>query len=155
MAGRLRAHAARGFRAERSPVIYVLDSNAWIVVLRRKSAALLDELKRRPSNDIVLCSVVLAELWYGVCRSAPEQRAKNEALIHELRTQYASIHFDDDAAIDCAELRSYLATQGQPIGPNDLMIAAIARTRGLTLVTHNTAEFSRVPGLMVEDWQNP
>jgi predicted nucleic acid-binding protein len=59
------------------------------------------------------------------------------------------------AAKECGEIRNYLAGLGQPIGPNDLMIATIAKVNGLTVVTHNTAEFSRVPGLMVEDWQMP
>jgi tRNA(fMet)-specific endonuclease VapC len=98
---------------------------------------------------------VLAELWYGVCRCDPAKRAINEHLVKQLRQTYVSVPFDDDAAVDCAELRAILATRGQPIGPHDLMIAAIARTRSLTLVTHNTAEFSRVPGLVVEDWQTP
>jgi tRNA(fMet)-specific endonuclease VapC len=66
-----------------------------------------------------------------------------------------SLPFDDAAAEEYGQLRAYLANQGTPIGPNDTMIAAIALANGLTLVTHNTAEFSRVPGLMIKDWQIP
>ena len=133
--------------------MFLLDSNAWIALFRGQSDSLLSELKRRPATDIVLCSVVLTELQYRVCRSTPAHRAANQEMVDELRTTYGSVPFDDEAALDAAELRAHLATVGQPIGPYDLLIAAIARTHGLTLVTHNTSEFSRVPGLTLVDWQ--
>ena len=135
--------------------MFLLDSNAWIAVFRQQSISILDQLKRRPAGEIVLCSVVLAELWYGVCRSSSAHRANNEALVHDVRKKYASFPFDDAAALDCAALRADLDARGLSIGPHDTMIAGIARVRGLTVVTHNTAEFSRVPGLSIEDWQTP
>ncbi len=58
-----------------------------------------------------------------------------------------------EAPKNTAEFERHLADLGTPIGPNDLLIAAITVANGLTLVTHNTKEFSRVPGLMLEDWQ--
>ncbi|HYH67125.1 MAG TPA: type II toxin-antitoxin system VapC family toxin, partial [Urbifossiella sp.] len=61
--------------------------------------------------------------------------------------------YDDPAAEECGRIEAHLAAIGRLIGPNDLQIAAIARFRGMTVVTHNTAEFGRVPGLLVEDWQ--
>ena len=133
--------------------MFLLDSNAWIALFRGKSASLLAELKQHPPSEIVLYSVVLTELQYGVCRCAPEYRAANQRMVDELRTKYVSIPFDDAAAIDAAELRALLTTTGQPIGPYDLLIAAIARTHGLTLVTNNRSEFERVPGLTLADWQ--
>lgn len=135
--------------------MYLLDSNAWIAIFRGKSANLIDELKRRTPSEIVLCSVVLAELWYGVCRCAPADRAKNEKMVNDVRAMYRSIPFDDNSALDAAELRAELVAAGQVIGPHDLLIAGISRTHGLTLVTNNTAEFKRVPGLKIEDWQTP
>jgi tRNA(fMet)-specific endonuclease VapC len=72
-----------------------------------------------------------------------------------LRHHYISLPFDDPAAEEYARVRAHLANQGTPIGPNDLIIAATALANQLTLVTHNTAEFSRVPGLTLEDWQVP
>ena len=60
---------------------------------------------------------------------------------------------DDRAAEEYGKVRALLAALGTPIGPNDLLIAAIALANQMTLVTHNTAEFSRVPGLALEDWQ--
>lgn len=62
-------------------------------------------------------------------------------------------HFDDKAAIEYGQIRAYLERQGTPVGPIDTLIAAIALANNLILVTHNTAEFSRVPGLKIEDWE--
>jgi len=73
--------------------------------------------------------------------------------VTQLRQQVISLPFDDSAAEEYGKLRAHLATVGTPIGPNDLMIAAIALAHRLIVVTHNTVEFSRVPGLLVEDWQ--
>jgi tRNA(fMet)-specific endonuclease VapC len=66
---------------------------------------------------------------------------------------FASLPFDDQGARICAEVRSQLERAGTVIGPHDLQIAAIALQHGLTLVTHNTREFSRISGLKLEDWE--
>jgi tRNA(fMet)-specific endonuclease VapC len=134
--------------------MYLLDANAWIALFRRKSGKVLDELERHPDTEVALCPIVIAELWYGACRSDPAYRAENKRLVDDLRAKYASVPFDDAAALDSGELRAYLAAVGQPIGPYDLLIAAIARTHNLTLVTRNQAEFSRVPGLTIENWED-
>src|SRR5438067_957099 len=133
--------------------MYLLDSNAWIAYLRRKHASLIHRLQQEQPANIVLCSVVLAELCYGAVRSGPNNQAANFALIAQLRQRFVSLPFDDSAAEEYGQIRAHLGSIGLPIGPNDLMIASIARANGLTLVTHNTAEFSRVPRLVLEDWQ--
>jgi len=106
-----------------------------------------------PPGSIHLCSVVLGELIFGAVRSGPMNEAVNRALISGLLAQFDSVPFDDAAAEAYGRLRAHLTTTGQLIGPNDLLIAATALANGLTLVTHNTAEFSRVPGLVIDDWQ--
>lgn len=106
-----------------------------------------------PPGSIYLCSVVLAELIFGAVRSGPANEARNRALIAALQAQYRIVPFDDRATEEYGKLRAYLTGLGLVIGPNDLMIAAIALANSLTLVTHNTTEFSRVPGLSLEDWQ--
>lgn len=103
--------------------------------------------------DVFLCSVVLGELLYGAYHSGPLKRAKNLLAIANLRQDHTSLPYEDQAADEYAKLRDHLARLGTPIGSNDMMIAAIAIANGLKLVTHNTAEFSRVPGLQLEDWQ--
>ena len=135
--------------------MFLLDSNAWIALFRGKSESLLSELKRHPATEILVCPVVLTELQYGVCRCPAEYRAANQRMVDELRMTYKSVPFDDAAALNAAELRAHLATIGQPIGPYDLLIAAIAGVNDLTLVTHNTSEFARVPGLTLAAWQTP
>jgi tRNA(fMet)-specific endonuclease VapC len=100
-----------------------------------------------------LCSVIKAELYLGVLRSAKPQA--NRSKVDAFLQPYTSLAFDDTAAEIHADIRHQLETAGTPIGPYDLEIAAIALANSLTLVTHNTAEFSRVPGLMLEDWEIP
>ncbi len=94
-----------------------------------------------------------AELWYGARRSNNPVAAM--ARIERLFAPYESIPFDDAAAAEYSRIRGHLAGAGTPIGPNDLMIAAVAQSRQLILVTHNTREFSRVPGHLIEDWELP
>jgi len=74
-------------------------------------------------------------------------------LVRELTDTFISFSFDDDAAEIFGSIRASLEATGNSIGPYDLEIASIAIARDLTLVTHNTSEFSRVPGLIIEDWQ--
>jgi tRNA(fMet)-specific endonuclease VapC len=79
--------------------------------------------------------------------------AKNLTKVHTFVSGLQSLPLDDPAAAHYARIRADLATKGTPIGPNDLLIAAIALANHLTLVTHNTGEFSRVVGLAIDDWQ--
>jgi tRNA(fMet)-specific endonuclease VapC len=102
-------------------------------------------------SRICLCSVVKAELFFGAMKST--RVTENLALLDELFADLTSVPFDDNAARRYGEIRSDLARKGTPIGPNDLMIAAIASIHDLTLVTHNTREFNRVTGLNLEDWE--
>lgn len=132
---------------------YLLDSNTWIALFRKQNAGVLARLKDHQEDEIYLCSVVLAELWYGAEHGDANHRKKNYALVDELEGRYQSLPFDNAAAREYAAIRAELSRAGQPIGPNDTMIAAIARSRGTTLVTRNISEFSRVPGLLLEDWQ--
>ena len=133
-------------------MIYLPDTNGWIGYLRRKYASLVRRFQTERASDIMLCSVVVAELAYGAYHSPGAYRAHNLALLARLQGEFASVPFDDAAADEYGRLRAHLAGSGQMIGPNDLMIASIALARGLILVTHNVREFSRVPGLVVEDW---
>ena len=93
--------------------------------------------------------MILAELRYGCARSV--KAAANRAAVDALLAPYPSLPFDDAFVA----IRMHLESIGMPIGPFGLQIAAIAVTHGCTLVTHNQAEFSRVPGLLLEDWQTP
>ena len=102
-------------------------------------------------EDIALCSVVKAELLFGALRS--EQKERNHQLLQKLFSPLHSFEFDDNAAEHYAQIRADLTTQGNLIGANDMLIAAIARANKATLITHNSGEFSRVQGLLLENWE--
>jgi tRNA(fMet)-specific endonuclease VapC len=95
---------------------------------------------------------VKAELYHGARRSS--RVAENLSLLGRFFQPFVSLPFDDRCAEHHGQIRTGLEREGRPIGPNDLMIAATARAHGLTLVTHNSAEFVRVPGLPLEDWES-
>ena len=132
---------------------YLPDTNVWISYLRRKSPALVQRFLQTNPADIRLCSVVLGELIYGIHHGPRSYHDHNKSLVLKLRQQFESLAFDDPAAEEYGTLRAGLAAQGLMIGPNDLMVAATAMANRLIVVTHNTAEFGRVPGLALEDWE--
>ena len=132
---------------------YLPDANTRIGGLRRNQPKIVARIKQEIPTDLTICSVVVGELIYGAEHSSPPHQANNRKRVEQLRQQFVSVSFDDFAAEQYGKARAYLAALGTPIGPNDLMIAAIALAHRLILVTHNTSEFSRVPGLTIEDWQ--
>jgi tRNA(fMet)-specific endonuclease VapC len=133
-------------------VAYLLDSNVCVTYLKGKSPLLQQRLNSTPVAEILVCAVVKGELFYGSRRS--NNPTKSLQLQQQFLAQFVSLPFDDAAAVVYGEIRAALAMAGTPIGPNDLQIAAIALANDLTLVTHNTREFSRVKGIKLEDWEN-
>jgi tRNA(fMet)-specific endonuclease VapC len=135
-------------------VSFLLDTNSFVDHLRRGPVSnVTAKLVAAPPGSIYLCSIVIAELLYGAHHSSQAHQAANLALVSQLRQQFASLAFDDRAAEEYGKIRASLAALGTPIGPNDLIVASIAMANRMTLVTHNTAEFSRIPLLALEDWQ--
>lgn len=133
---------------------HLLDTNSAIDHLRRgPTSNVTARLAAASPGSVFLCSVIVAELHFGALHSGPAHQLANLALLARFRQQFVSLPFDDRAAEEYGRIREHLAGLGTPIGPHDLMIAAIALAQGMTLVTHNTMEFSRVPGLPMEDWQ--
>jgi tRNA(fMet)-specific endonuclease VapC len=130
---------------------WLLDTNAWITYLKTPQSSIHSRLQSLQPTDVVLCSVVKAELLHGAEKYG--NRERRLGLLRELFAPYASHPFDDAAAAHYARIRHELEIAGNVIGPNDLMIAAIAVANNHTLVTHNTAEFSRVRELTIENWQ--
>jgi tRNA(fMet)-specific endonuclease VapC len=130
---------------------YLLDTNTCIQFLNKRSQALIDRLTETPDDDVLVCSIVKAEMFFGSLKSA--RRERNLVVQRAFFSRYASLPFDDAAAEKYAEIRADLEARGRPVGANDLMIAAIALAHDLTLVTHNTSEFSRVTKLGLEDWE--
>jgi len=128
---------------------YLLDTNVFIAAMKG-TAAVRGRLGQISSSDIVLSPIVLGELECGVRKSSrPEANARRlDAVVSLLE----SVPLDAATARRYAEIRASLESVGQPIGANDLWIAAQALALGVTLVTDNVQEFRRVPGLRVENW---
>jgi tRNA(fMet)-specific endonuclease VapC len=132
-----------------SPV-YLLDTNTWIYALKGQPESIVSKLGTVDPTTVVFCSVVKAELLYGARRhSTPQKRLD---LLNGLFQHHRSYDFDDRSAGVYSHIRRELEVAGRPIGPMDMLIAAIAIANDLTLVTHNFAEFERVPELRVVDW---
>ena len=130
---------------------YLLDTNLWIVVLKQASSSVRVRLENSRPDQILTCSVVWAELLHGARKYG--NREAREALIEATLEPFQCLPFDLPAAQTYAVIRDALETKGEVIGGNDLIIAAIALANDLTLVTHNTDEFRRIPGLRIEDWE--
>jgi tRNA(fMet)-specific endonuclease VapC len=129
---------------------YLLDANAVIGLLNDTSSNLAQRARREAPQDIAISAVVAHELFYGAFKS--RRVAQNVAVIEAL--QFATVEFDKEDARQAGEIRAFLVSKGTPIGPFDVLIAGQAVARRMILVTHNTGEFARVPGLRIEDWQS-
>jgi tRNA(fMet)-specific endonuclease VapC len=129
---------------------YMLDTNICVQIIRYKPPGLLQKLMQHPVSDVGVSSVTVAELHFGVHRSS--QPAQNRHALEQFLIPLTVLDFDQDAAMSYGLTRAYLEAQGTPIGSLDTLIAAHALSRNLTLITNNTREFARVPGLMLDDW---
>jgi tRNA(fMet)-specific endonuclease VapC len=128
---------------------YLLDTNVVVGLLSDERSKLARRARRENPTDIAISAIVVHELFYGAYRG--RHTTHNAGLIESL--QFEVVEFDKEDARQAAEIRALLAPQGTPIGPYDVLIAGQARSRDVTLVTHNTKEFGRVPGLRCDDWQ--
>lgn len=130
---------------------YLLATNTCIRYLNGRSLQVRRRLESLAPDDIALCSVVKAELFYGAARTRdPKRTLANSAMFV---SPFASLPFDDSGADAYGQIRARLEQAGTPIGPNDLLIAAIAAAHRLVQVTHDTREFERVVGLVLVDWE--
>jgi tRNA(fMet)-specific endonuclease VapC len=130
---------------------YLLDTNTCIKFLTGRSESVRKRIESTAASDMVLCSVVKAELLHGAFKSA--RREANLERLDRFFERFVSLPFDDSAAEVYGIIRARLEGQGRTIGPNDLLIAAIALSNQRTLVTHNLGEFSRIEELSLEDWE--
>jgi tRNA(fMet)-specific endonuclease VapC len=129
-------------------VIFLLDTNAAIKVLNG-DARFDRRVVQYRSSEICVSSIVMYELYFGAFKG--RLTASTIESIDALT--FETIDFNGEDAKAAGEIRAVLAAAGTPIGPYDLLIAGQALARDLTVVTHNTREFSRVQGLRVEDWE--
>jgi tRNA(fMet)-specific endonuclease VapC len=131
-----------------------LDANVAIALLngRPQQVRRHFDAARDAQITIRLSSIVYHELMYGAAASARRRANEEKIALFITSGRIALIDFNEADAGEAADIRAYLRLKGTPIGPYDLLIAAQARRAATGLVTANTSEFSRVPGLQVLDW---
>ncbi|CUU04329.1 tRNA(fMet)-specific endonuclease VapC [Armatimonadetes bacterium GBS] len=128
---------------------FLLDTDTVIYFFKGKGQV-AEFLIQTPPTEIAISTISLYELQVGINRSRQPERAQLQ--LEQLLTWITVVPFDTSAASHAAKIRAELERIGLPIGTLDTLIAGIALSRGLILVSHNLAEFQRVPGLLVEDW---
>lgn len=128
---------------------YLLDTNIAIYVIKRRPIEVMG-LFNENAGRMALSAITLSELFHGAEKSA--RVAQNLAVVEEFASLLEVLPYTAQASMHYGAIRSALEKAGRPIGVNDLHIAAHARSAGLTLVTNNTSEFERVPGLVLQNW---
>ena len=136
--------------------MYLLDTTVWIDLLRTNSSAIRRKLSAHSKSVIGLSIITACELQYGLERRAakhPDLRAKEHYLLSAILAPFDVLSIDHAVVEIYGRVRAVLESSGTPIGALDTFIAAQALGLGATLVTSNTKEFARVPGLQIEDWR--
>jgi len=129
---------------------YLLDTDISSYIMKRSHEAVLRRLRTVPIGAVAISVISKSELLYGA-EVSPRRQQDTLALSEYLR-HVEVLDFPDQAASHYAQIRAVLKASGATIGANDLFIAAHARAFELTLVTHHTGVFGRVPDLRIEDW---
>jgi len=130
--------------------MYLLDTNICIYAIKKKSENLLQKLSINLEKGILISSLTVAELEFGVSNSQfPE---KNRFSLLEFLSIFTILDFKESDAIPYGEIKTYLKRKGTIIGPIDLLLAAQALSNNLVFVTNNTKEFRRIETLKIEDW---
>jgi len=133
-------------------VQFLLDTNI-LIAMSKQRLGLADRLEDIPADAILLSSVVVAEIEYGIAKSG--RRQHNRRVFDSLLSGFRVLPFDAAAARLYGPIRAQLEKRGRLIGPYDLMIAAHAQSLDAVLVTDNTKEFDRIAGLKTENWLTP
>src|SRR3990167_602460 len=129
---------------------YMLDTNICIYLRKHSPENIIKKFKTMSAEDIVISSIVLTELAFGVYNSAHPE--KNLDTLKKLVSPLSVLAYDESAAYCCGEIRAHLKKNGTPIGPMDILIAAHALSVNAILITNNTKEFSRIKNLRLENW---
>lgn len=130
----------------------LLDTNICIYMIKNKPPEVREHFEQFVPGDIAISSITVAELQYGVEKSAA--REKNALALEAFLLPLEIVPFDMDSALVYGKIRAELERQGKPIGGMDMLIGAQAMAQDFTLITHNLKEFARIPGLRCETWVN-
>jgi tRNA(fMet)-specific endonuclease VapC len=130
--------------------MWMLDTDICIALIKRRPPELIAKLKKHKPGEVAISSITLAELHFGVSKSA--QPEKNRAALDQFLLPLEVLSFDDISAECYGHVRATLESAGTPLGPLDTLIASHALSISATVVTNNVREFSRVRGLRVQNW---
>ena len=130
--------------------MYLLDTNICVYVLNNSYPNLTDKVFSYSRSEIAISSITVFELEYGAAKSNWGEKTRKK--LQMFLSPFQILDFDDKDALIAGEIRAYLEKSGLIIGPYDIQIAAQGLARDITVVTHNTREFLRVPNLKLEDW---
>ena len=131
-------------------MLFMLDTNICIYAIKEKPQKVIDRVRALRMSDLGISSIVLSELEYGAEKSS--NPVQNRVALMQFLAGIDIAGYDAAAARHYGEIRTYLESNGQIIGAMDMLVAAHARSLGVTLVTNNEKEFGRVPGLKIENW---
>jgi len=129
---------------------YLLDTNICIYLIKKRPPEVLERFRQHSPQDVAISTITVFELEYGVEKSQYRQRSKDA--LAKFLLPLNLINLDRSSAIEAAIIRAQLEKEGMPIGPYDLLIAGLARSQDMTLVTNNIKEFERVVSLHLENW---
>ncbi len=129
---------------------YLLDTNICIYLIKKRPPEVLERFRQHSPQEVAISTITLFELAYGVEKSQYPQRSKDA--LAKFLLPLNLINLDRSSAIEAAIIRAQLEKKGRPIGPYDLLIAGMARSQDMTLVTNNIKEFERVVSLRLENW---
>jgi len=129
---------------------FLLDTNICIYIIRQKPANVLEKFQTLSPSDVGVSSITVAELEYGAYKS--QRQEQNRAALSQFLMMLEILPFDAKATQNYGKMRAELEKMGIVIGAMDLLITSQALDRGITLVTNNVREFSRIPGLTWENW---
>ena len=129
---------------------YLLDTNICIYLIKKRPLAVLERFRQYSPKDVAISTITLFELQYGIEKS--QYRERSEDALAKFLLPLNLINLDRSSAVEAAIIRAQLEKKGMPIGPYDLLIAGLARSLDMILVTNNTKEFERIDGLHLENW---
>jgi len=129
---------------------YMLDTNICSYILKSRPLSVKAHFEQVGTRALCISTVVLAELYYGAARHPQGPSIRKE--IEDFVSRLSVISWDETAADHYGHIRAAMEKEGKPIGAMDMMIAAHARSQGVTLVSNNTRHFEKVPELLIANW---
>lgn len=129
---------------------YLLDTNICIYIIKKKPESVIKIFSKIKLGDVAISAITIAELYFGLAKSSKPN--ENTIALQEFLQPLVTLDFNSDDAVVYGRIRAGLEANGQMIGAMDLLIAAIALSRELILVTNNDKEFSRIKDLKLENW---